>query len=520
MTKPHQEQQYLNLLDEVLTHGRAKGDRTKTGTISRTGAMMRFNLSGGEFPLFTNRKINPYPVFAELDWFSSGSSNVWDLIRSGCNIWNAWMDHDNEFGENLKERPLVRVDRREYRDLSEVFKDEDLTVYFKGRMSRLPLVMKEFDEDDKPLIETILSYWKELFMGTMYNLDPTNESFSKSTLLERTGCVGLDVELHTPLLFVRLVMGADNYLNWIEDITGGSIQISKYHLSGRYYGGNIISTDAKFLHRNEIIEYENEGGYKVTFEEYPHGNRPDMYLFSKAQMKTHIDDLTKVETINRVAKIPKGKLLRYTTGKGDLGPVYGKQWRRQLGVRKDGDQYVAIEYDQLASAMEDLRSAPEGRRIIVDSWNPSELKDMKLPPCHLFFQFCAAPIKPSEARQILRNVTDELPDELPTHILDIDYVMRSNDLPIGQPFNTASYAALLLKMCAVMNMVPGDVVYQGVDAHIYQNQISQVKKLIKRKPKPLPTFKVLNWGAESLEDVEIQLTGYNPHPQVKMPVAV
>lgn len=516
----HQEQQFLDLMQEVLDKGRSKGDRTKTGTISRTGAMMRFDLSGGEFPLYTTRKFNPYPIFKELDWFLAGSSNVWDLIRSGCGIWNSWMEQDKEFGENLDKRPLVRVEPKEYRNLKEAFEGENLDVYYKGRVSRAGMVKKEFDEESGPMVDVILTYWQELMYGTMHYIDPENPNFQSSPILDRTGCVGLDVELHTPLLFVRLVMGAPNFKNWINDVVSGSVRTAKYQLTSIYHGGDVISTDAMFLHRNEIAQYQSDHMYKITFEPYPFGERPAMYLFSKSQMKTHIDDLTMVETISKVKKLPKGKLLRHTTCSGELGPVYGKQWRRQLAIKPDGDKYVAFEHDQIADIMDKLRNNPEGRRIIVDSWNPGEVPDMKLPPCHLYFQFVAAPIKPNEARRILSKVTDEVPDELPKFILDLDYVMRSNDLPVGQPFNTASYAALLLKMCAVMNMVPGDLVYQGVDAHIYQNQVSQVKKQLKREPKPLPKFKVLNWGAENLEDVDIEIIDYQHHPQITMPVAV
>tara|TARA_B100000700_G_scaffold157245_2_gene174551 strand:- start:3545 stop:5104 length:1560 start_codon:yes stop_codon:yes gene_type:complete len=516
----HQEQQYLDLLQEVLDKGRVKGDRTETGTISRTGAMMRFDLTGGEFPLFTTRKFNPYPIFKELDWFLEGSSNVWDLIRSGCNIWNSWMEEDKEFGENLKERPLVKVHPKEDRDLKAMFEGENLSVYYKGRMSLAGMVKKEFDEESGPMIDTILTYWSELMYGTMHYIDPEHPEFGQSPLLDRTGCVALDAELHTPLIFVRLVLGAPNFKNWIQSVVEGSVRTSRYHITSIYHGGSLISTDAMFLHHNEVVTYQSDTLYKVTFEKYPYGERPAMYLFSKTQMKTHIDDLTAVESITKVKKLPKGMLLRHTTKSGELGPVYGKQWRRQLAVRPDGDQFVAFEHDQIADVMDKLKNNPEGRRIIVDCWNPGEVPNMKLPPCHLYFQFVAAPIKPHEARRILSKITDEVPDELPKFILDLDYLMRSNDLPVGQPFNTASYAALLLKMCAVMNMVPGDLVYQGVDTHIYQNQISQVKKMIKRKPKPLPKVKVLNWGAENLEDVELRIEGYEHHPQIKMPVAV
>lgn len=177
---------------------------------------------------------------------------------------------------------------------------------------------------------------------------------------------------------------------------------------------------------------------------------------------------------------------------GDLGPIYGYQWRKW----KD---YRGGHIDQITEAIETIKNNPESRRIIVSAWNVADLPDMKLPPCHAFFQFYVAGGK-----------------------LSLQLYQRSADIFLGVPFNIASYALLLLMVAQVTGLKPGDFVHTLGDAHIYSNHMEQVDLQLTREPRPLPVMK-LNPDVKSIFDFKYEdftLEGYDPHPHIKATVAV
>jgi len=177
---------------------------------------------------------------------------------------------------------------------------------------------------------------------------------------------------------------------------------------------------------------------------------------------------------------------------GDLGPVYGKQWRSWAAP--DGRTI-----DQVAEAVEILKTNPDSRRIIVTAWNPADIPDMALAPCHCLFQFYVA-----EGR------------------LSCQLYQRSADVFLGVPFNIASYALLTLMMAQVTRLQPGEFVHTFGDAHLYLNHLEQADLQLSRAPRPLPRMR-LNPEVTDIfqfryEDFE--LTNYEPHPHIKAPVAV
>ena len=177
---------------------------------------------------------------------------------------------------------------------------------------------------------------------------------------------------------------------------------------------------------------------------------------------------------------------------GDLGPVYGKQWR--CWESKDG-QVI----DQIQQALDMIRNTPDSRRILVNAWNVGEISKMALMPCHTMFQFYVANGK-----------------------LSCQLYQRSADLFLGVPFNIASYALLTMMMAQVTGLEPGDFVHTFGDAHIYLNHMEQVNKQLSREPKPYPKMK-LNPNVTDLFDFDFEdftLEGYDPHPGIKAPVAV
>ena len=181
---------------------------------------------------------------------------------------------------------------------------------------------------------------------------------------------------------------------------------------------------------------------------------------------------------------------------GDLGPVYGCQWRNWAGP--DGP------IDQLHRVIEDIKSDPFSRRHIVSAWNPADVPDMALPPCHLLFQFHVTPVENGRNR------------------LSLQLYQRSADIFLGVPFNIASYALLTHMVAQVCDLDVGDFVHTLGDAHIYSNHFEQVELQLSRAPKPLPTLElnpdVRDLFAFTYDDIKI--VGYDAHPHIKGKVAV
>jgi len=177
---------------------------------------------------------------------------------------------------------------------------------------------------------------------------------------------------------------------------------------------------------------------------------------------------------------------------GNLGPVYGSQWRSW--PTPDGRHI-----DQISMVIEQIKNNPDSRRIIVSAWNVAEIDNMALPPCHAFFQFYVADGK-----------------------LSCQLYQRSADIFLGVPFNIASYALLTMMVAQVTGLEAGDFVHTLGDAHLYSNHMEQAKLQLSRKPYPLPTMKI-NQNVQSIFDFkfeDFELAGYEAHPHIKAAVAV
>ena len=190
---------------------------------------------------------------------------------------------------------------------------------------------------------------------------------------------------------------------------------------------------------------------------------------------------------------------RFGREAGDLGPVYGHQWRNFGATRLPDGRYARDGVDQLAHVVAEIRRNPESRRLIVSGWHPGEADQVALPPCHTLFQFYVDDGK-----------------------LSCQLYQRSADVFLGVPFNIASYALLTMMIAQVTGLGVGDFVHTFGDVHLYNNHVEQAALQLSRAPRPLPTLR-LDPSVTRLEDFtaeHVELIGYDPHPGIKAPVAV
>jgi thymidylate synthase len=190
----------------------------------------------------------------------------------------------------------------------------------------------------------------------------------------------------------------------------------------------------------------------------------------------------------------------WADGDGELGPVYGHQWRSWPAP--DGTTI-----DQIAAVVESLRRDPDSRRHVVSAWNVAQLDSMALPPCHTLFQFYVAPEADGPGR------------------LSCQLYQRSADVFLGVPFNIASYALLTHLVAAVTGLTPGDFVHTLGDAHLYANHLEQARLQLTREPRPRPTLVLservtVGSALDQLSSDDVRVEGYDPHPAIAAPIAV
>jgi thymidylate synthase len=228
---------------------------------------------------------------------------------------------------------------------------------------------------------------------------------------------------------------------------------------------------------------------------------------------------------------------------GELGPIYGSQWRswgkdfKQI-PNETGDGVYNITttgIDQIQNLINDLKTNPDSRRLMVNAWNVGKLDQMVLPPCHYGFQVYTRELtfderwslyskKPYDGNLLaISNTLDHLDDKnIPTRAISLMYNARSQDVPLGTPFNLASYGLLLILLAKEVNMVPDELISNMGDCHIYLNQIDGVKEQLTREPYRLPDMVILYTEGETFENLTLdrfQVIRYESHPTIKMPLS-
>jgi len=234
---------------------------------------------------------------------------------------------------------------------------------------------------------------------------------------------------------------------------------------------------------------------------------------------------------------------------GELGPIYGKQWRRwdtyeqyRMSDTK-GNRYYGKEQpiDQIQNLINDLKTNPDSRRLMVTAWNPADLESSVLPPCHYGFQVYTRELSDVERTKLLVNKSDNKKDfydrngrlivedesvlndsNIPKRTISLMFNMRSTDVGLGLSFNLSSYGLLLMMIAKQVNMVPDELIYNGGDVHLYLNHIEPIKEQLTREPYELPTVKLSDRDVNDISEYtlhDITLEGYQSHPTIKLPLS-
>jgi thymidylate synthase len=439
--------QYQELLQHVLDHGVEKEDRTGTGTLSVFGHQTRYDLSEG-FPLLTTKKVHLKSVIHELLWFLSGDTNTEYLTENGVRIWNEWCDSNGNLGP---------VYGNQFRN-------------FGGKHKNRRQPSPKIAEGIAPT-----------YLGV------ANGKGKEGSIFKKT---------------------------WEGMI---SRCYNKNDIGYHDYGGKGVYVCDEWLYfPNFEQDVKNLANYKLKEQD------PKKYVLDKdtigdgfcyspkscqwvTQQENGLAKSNKLYTVEKDGKIYQfNNPSTFCKEQGISNKNFSDLWTldrpcTRYGFRLvsvvDGDQGV----DQISQLVESLKTNPNSRRHIVSAWNPGELDQMALPPCHAFFQFYVADGK-----------------------LSCQLYQRSADIFLGVPFNIASYSLLTLMLAQVCGYDPGEFIHTLGDAHLYKNHLDQAKLQLSRECRTLPTMKLNPEVTDVLQFKyeDFTLEGYDPHPHIKAEVAV
>ena len=457
---------YLEQLETIIKNGVKTENRTDTDTISIFGTQNRYDLSNS-FPLLTTKKTVLRNIITELIWFIQGDTNLKYLKDVNNPIWNQWRRPYNT------NRGLTKVKTRKENEYVEC-------IYEKGEL--IEVINKNAErlfEDE--LDVKLYKIWANLM--TRAYLGSADFSISKEWQDYNT--------------FIKEVKTLPHWYYKTEDW-------NNFVLSNSYYASSVFSKDTSvwlskdeeelYIENNMIIKVSHYNGEvelyfnreelnkrlgldlnELLLKEYEDLTPRERNIYEKFEL-SHIKDYEATD----------GFVYRYNLIKDDdMGPIYGYNWRQF--------DYV----DQLSNIIEEIKVNPNSRRLIISAWNPKEIDNMALPPCHTMFQF---------------KVTNGK--------LDCQLYQRSADYPIGVPFNIASYALLVYIVAKECNLTPGEFIHTTGDTHIYVNQLDAVKEQLTRLPYPAPTVEIKDWnGVFNFTSDQVVLNNYKSHKFLRMPVA-
>lgn len=582
MTNPvYHDIPYINLVNDVLTNGVRKTDRTGVGTIAVFGRSMRFDLSDGTIPLLTTKRMHIPSIIHEMLWYLQGTGNIKYLQDNGVRIWNEWSTPEGhlnkvygfqwrnwEIDDYTSSVDVIKI-RSNGTDApycpnfsriacSEINTNDEFVGKRMVNNSGDPftVVRKQATTNGKNSIYTVQ------FENTLSVVDVLRPNLRRGQVKDPykitvfgQGCVGVYKE-ETP------VRGAA-YNMWYN-----MMRRCYDHTAVEYplYGGRGVFVDqqwrcfSNFLRDIHNLVYftkwrDNPSAYdldKDYFGATSYGPNTCIFLPTKYnQVLPKLDGSKYIATNKHTGKKYEFTVQRWFARQHRIrhsqvistalkeSPTHStRQWTFEKVTPPAGYVFRQQLYvDQIGNLVNELKTNPDSRRLLVSAWNVGELSSMALPPCHYVFQcitqkltfedrfreaskthFCGDAL--GESKTLIVKAMDEA--GIPTHRLSLLLNMRSNDVGLGNPFNIAQYSILMRMLCHVVNMVPGDFIYSGGDVHIYANHVAQLEEQVKRVPYPSPTLeftrKVTNIDDFKFDDFKI--VGYECHPGIKMQVAV
>ena len=252
-----------------------------------------------------------------------------------------------------------------------------------------------------------------------------------------------------------------------------------------------------------------------------------------AGMSTQVESLTQDEFINKIKTDDE-----FAKKWGELGPIYGKQWRSwevDTSYLGNDEWTEGKDIDQIANLINELKTNPDSRRLMVSAWNVGELDSMVLPPCHNFWQVYTRELSLEERLKLVKNSVMSFEDlsmatydeffernNIPTRAISLMWNQRSVDTGLGLSFNIASYSLLLMMIAKQVNMIPDEVIGNLGDVHLYLNHIEPIKEQLTREPYPLPTVKISDRVVNDISEYTLDdftLENYQSHPTIKMPLS-
>lgn len=507
-TYQHPDAQYLKLLQDVLDNGVQKEDRTGTGTLSVFSRTMRFDISDGKIPLLTTKKVFTKGLIHELLWFLSGDTNIRYLKKHNVNIWDSWVKEGTEEYEWLSEEEIQeRLSTHLKKDDPKFITwfEEDPTV-LEGDYDH----QNVFGRDDIGHIGTRFFY---------HDIDGLRKAYREY--------IGKE-----PLKLVAGELGqvyGKQWRAWEDLRVVGELEVKDFLKNGySIVTGAIIQREGE----KTIID-----GLKKHFS---------------------LDDLI----VKKVKDLDDCKLDTAVVNGLSVGVLLVPDEERSLDEfyeKNVGESPIRLIFehgrpivmsktiDQIAEIIDQLKNNPDSRRIILNAWNVGRLNDMQLPPCHLMLQFYTEPMSEKELKkQLSENEIGFSPMEmigvepgtvsgyefwkkscekfgLPTRHLSAQLYCRSQDLPLGTPFNIAQYGVFVHMVAQTVNMKTKDFVWIGGDCHIYSNQINGVKEQLSREPlwSVKPQVNLNSW-VKNIDDFtfdDIEIVNYDSRPEIKFPKA-
>lgn len=534
---------YKGIITDSLQNGNIKGDRTGTGTVSVVGRSARYSLLNGRSPRLTTKLLTDTPE-REMLWFRNGKSSIKELRDQGIGIWNGWMVEG--------------------------------TAKYRTRTPNelLTLLAKKYDSDAVRVHFTTIENLEEVKKG--HGINTTEKLVIKITLKD-TGQKSVDI--YGSEAYFTSTQGvlehATGYHNIaIELLTDGDIGPGGYGPQWRHW------KDTQIILDSQCQAYLNEG-YKVVGRTYSSfgADYHDWDLMDKIKDRIYVlhpevtevcfhlgcDDVSEYNdnTFKWNCAQSVNVMDIYYSGERALQELYKSLYLVPTLI-------VYREIDQLANAINLLRTNPDSRRIIVSAWNPGLTWQAALPPCHCFFQFISHELTLEQRAAILKDRVELESHDLNKEWAQSDYhmsypvnskgeffeldtalstateefvhvqldefgikrrglycflLLRSNDLALGQPFNVAQYASLTHMIAQCVDMEPLELIWNAVDAHAYANHVTALHEQLERQPKDcIPRIK-LDPKRKEIDDFtidDITIVDYESHPSMasKMPPAI